>query len=251
MRIDWWTLALQAVNFLVLVWLLQRFLYRPVQAILARRREAAEKVFHEAATAKQQAEDERHSFESKEAGLTGEREAMLKEARAQIESERKESLAHAREKADELLAAAKAKIAEERKAAAQQVRGAASDLAIAIAKKLVSASGAPPATGAVLDRICGHLDGLPAHDLASLRGQLEDGTALEVTTAAPLVADEQKHWRETLTKRMGPGAKIEFGIDPSLISGAELHFPTAVLRFSWREALDAARRELTRDADAE
>ena len=35
MRIDWWTLALQAANFLVLVWLLQHFLYRPVQAIIA------------------------------------------------------------------------------------------------------------------------------------------------------------------------------------------------------------------------
>ena len=30
MRIDWWTLALQAVNVLILVWLLGRFLFRPV-----------------------------------------------------------------------------------------------------------------------------------------------------------------------------------------------------------------------------
>ena len=38
MRIDWWTLALQTVNVLVLVWLLGRFLFRPVMDIVAKRR---------------------------------------------------------------------------------------------------------------------------------------------------------------------------------------------------------------------
>ena len=35
MRFDWWTLALQTVNFAVLVWLLHRFLYRPVLRMIA------------------------------------------------------------------------------------------------------------------------------------------------------------------------------------------------------------------------
>ncbi|MEO0035300.1 MAG: synthase, partial [Pseudomonadota bacterium] len=38
MSLDWSSLALQTVNFLVLVWLLQRFLYRPVLAAIDRRR---------------------------------------------------------------------------------------------------------------------------------------------------------------------------------------------------------------------
>ena len=38
MRFDWTTLLLQTVNLLVLVWLLQRFLFRPVMAIIAERR---------------------------------------------------------------------------------------------------------------------------------------------------------------------------------------------------------------------
>ena len=38
MALDWSTLALEAVNFLILVWLLQRFLYRPVLAAIDRRR---------------------------------------------------------------------------------------------------------------------------------------------------------------------------------------------------------------------
>ena len=35
MQIDWWTLGLQAVNALVLVWLLAHFLFRPVVDAIA------------------------------------------------------------------------------------------------------------------------------------------------------------------------------------------------------------------------
>ena len=41
MKIDWWTLGLQAVNVLILVWLLSRFLFKPVAAIIAERQQAA------------------------------------------------------------------------------------------------------------------------------------------------------------------------------------------------------------------
>ena len=49
MRIDWTTLALQTINVLVLVWLLARFLFRPVMTIIAERRAAAEKLLADAA----------------------------------------------------------------------------------------------------------------------------------------------------------------------------------------------------------
>ena len=39
MQIDWTTLVLEIINFLVLVWILKRFLYKPVmEAIAARQR---------------------------------------------------------------------------------------------------------------------------------------------------------------------------------------------------------------------
>ena len=41
MQIDWWTLALQTINFLVLVWLLTHFLYRPVRQVIAERKALA------------------------------------------------------------------------------------------------------------------------------------------------------------------------------------------------------------------
>src|SRR3974390_2877415 len=43
MRIDLWTLGLQTVNVLILVWILSRFLFRPVMKVIDDRRAAAAK----------------------------------------------------------------------------------------------------------------------------------------------------------------------------------------------------------------
>ncbi|AOH87284.1 hypothetical protein AWL63_24355 (plasmid) [Sphingomonas panacis] len=52
MHIDWWTLALQAINVLILVWLLARFLYRPVMKVIADRQAAADALLSEAQSSK-------------------------------------------------------------------------------------------------------------------------------------------------------------------------------------------------------
>ena len=67
MRIDWWTLALQAANFLVLVWLLQHFLYRPVLGIIAERQQRTDGVIAEANAAKAAAEGLRAELEQQRA----------------------------------------------------------------------------------------------------------------------------------------------------------------------------------------
>ena len=42
MHIDWWTLAFQTVNVLVLIWILGRFFFRPVADIVAKRQAQAD-----------------------------------------------------------------------------------------------------------------------------------------------------------------------------------------------------------------
>jgi F-type H+-transporting ATPase subunit b len=43
MLIDWFTVAAQAINFLILVWLLKRFLYKPVLNAVDAREKAMRK----------------------------------------------------------------------------------------------------------------------------------------------------------------------------------------------------------------
>lgn len=48
MEFDWTTFTLEIINFLILVWILKRFLYRPVLDVIARRRAGIEKTLADA-----------------------------------------------------------------------------------------------------------------------------------------------------------------------------------------------------------
>src|SRR5210317_923131 len=101
MQIDWWTLGLQTINFLVVIWLLSRFLYRPIRKIIEER-EAADKAASDAAAQKlADAEKIRRTYEEKTAQFArdqADRDAAfhktLEEDRAKtLEATRKEAAA--------------------------------------------------------------------------------------------------------------------------------------------------------------
>ena len=74
MLIDWFTVAAQVLNFLILVWLLKRFLYRPIlDAIDAREKRIALAELADAAAKRTEAEQERDEFQHKNAAFEQQR----------------------------------------------------------------------------------------------------------------------------------------------------------------------------------
>jgi F-type H+-transporting ATPase subunit b len=73
MHLDWWTLALQTVNVLVLIWILARFFFRPIKAIVAKRQEETSKLFADAAAARKAAADARSEAETARAEVASPR----------------------------------------------------------------------------------------------------------------------------------------------------------------------------------
>ena len=103
MSIDWITVAAQIANFLVLVWLLKRFLYRPIldgidarEAEIASRMQEAVQARHKAEQAEAEYRQKLRSQQSQDADLSeairkaaeDKRDAILAEAREQQERER-------------------------------------------------------------------------------------------------------------------------------------------------------------------
>ena len=58
MKFDWWTFLLQTINVAVLIWILQRFLFKPIQTLIMQRQQAIQQSTDAAIAAKQQAEQE-------------------------------------------------------------------------------------------------------------------------------------------------------------------------------------------------
>jgi len=251
MQIDWWTFGLQAINFLVLVWLLQRFLYRPVLAVIARRRAEAEKSFQEAGRREALADKARHEAEAERSSEVAARDKMMAGARAEMEGERKKMIEQARNDAAAIADAARAKIGEERGEALKSLRAKAIDLGVDVANQLLAQTVSKSLNDVFLERICGHLAELSAERRAELESEIGRDGKLTVVTAAALDKPEQDRWRKEIGGALKAKPATDFAVDPALIAGAELRFRNAILRFSWRDSVEQARRELKSRADAQ
>jgi F-type H+-transporting ATPase subunit b len=231
MHIDFWTLALQTINVLVLVWLLARFLFRPVAAIIAERRAAADKLLADAAAQLQQTSDAAAALAKQRDGVAGEAQRVLAEARATAEAERATLLQHASDAASRLQADAQQAITRDQHAMREALEREASDLALTIAARLLKRVPAAALTHAFMESLAATLETDPTRN--SLLG-----TTLELRSATQLDGAAQADCRAILSRILGAGVELSFRTDPTLIAGVELAAPHALIRNSWRADLD-------------
>src|SRR5690242_9226344 len=119
---DWWTLAFQAINFLILAWLLAHFLYRPVMEIMARRKGEIERAYADVAAAKAAADSVRAEYEVARADAAKAAARMMDEAKEAAARERNAIVDQARADAENIAAAARNRIAREREGVERQLR---------------------------------------------------------------------------------------------------------------------------------
>ncbi len=102
MQIDWFTFAAQIANFLVLVWLLKRFLYGPIVHAMTEREERIADRFEEAREKEATAEAEAAEYRQKQEEIESIREKKIKEAEREAEERRRELIEKARAEVDRL-----------------------------------------------------------------------------------------------------------------------------------------------------
>jgi len=239
MDLDWRTLVLQTVNVLILIWLLKKFFWQPVAAMIEQRRVTAKNLL-DAAQAKQDAAAAALAeITATRAGFAQERAAILAAAQAEAEQAREASLKETTQAADALEAAAQARIAAARKSAEAAWRERASQLAVEIAGRLAARlEGA-----AVLEAFLGWL----LKEIAALPPALRQAETLELVSATPLPPDAQADCQRRIAQAFGGAALLTFKTDPALIAGLELRGPNLLVRNSWRADLDRIRAELAHD----
>jgi len=232
MTIDFWGLGIQAINVVILVWLLSRLFWRPVANAIARRQQVMAVQLKEAKN--QQAKADRTLSEVTElrAGIAAEREAML--ARAEIEAQ--ESAKSVREETHresaKLIDAAKQTIARDTELAAKSQAAKAAILSVEIASKLLIRLDTPVVHEAFLTILIDAIKQMPAEDRKALTGADTD-----LVSAADLTSDEQIRVTKAVHEALQDSPKLQFVTDPHLIAGLELRTTHFVLHNSWQADL--------------
>ena len=135
--VDGWKLAFQVINFLILLYLLNRFLFKPVLARLDERSEKIAKGLEDAEVAARDRELARAEREAAVAEARKEANEMIARANKIAEDTRNEILTSARAEADKVSTRAREEIVAEKDKAMAEIRGQVAELALAAAGKLV------------------------------------------------------------------------------------------------------------------
>jgi F-type H+-transporting ATPase subunit b len=134
------TLLLQAVNFLILIAVLHRFLYKPLTQFLANRAEGIRRSLEEAKAAREEAARAKQEFEAQIAAARREASAMRETALKEVEEERQRLLKASRDEAARLVTEARSQIAQEVKRARTELRAEVVGLSLGVAERVIGRS---------------------------------------------------------------------------------------------------------------
>jgi F-type H+-transporting ATPase subunit b len=242
MHFDLWTLALQTINVVILVWLLSRFLYRPLLAVVDGRRAEIRKVEDDAERARQEATGLRAEAAAAATATAAERQQLIAQAQAIARREAEAELAKASEQIRKLEEDAAAGIAKARHAAEAELTETANTLAIDIARRLLRRLPADVTFAGFLDGLCKEARELPP--------QLRDGFRGEVALVSPaaLGPEALARARTALETAFGFPLALTPQVDATLLAGLELRAALAVVSNTWKADLDQIAKDLRRDS---
>jgi len=223
MLIDWFTVSAQVVNFLILVWLLKRFLYKPiVHAIDAREKRIAAELA-DADARKAEAQRERDEFQQKNEEFDQQRDDLLSKAKDEVKAERQRLLEEARQAADALRAKRQDALKREHQSLNEEITRRTREEVFAIARKTLTdlaGTNLEKRLGEVFTRRLRELDGGAKESLATAL-QTSPKPAL-VRSAFELPAEQRAAIEHTLNETFSAEIHVRFETAPDVISGIEL-----------------------------
>jgi F-type H+-transporting ATPase subunit b len=223
MLIDWFTVGAQALNFGILVWLLKRFLYKPIlNAIDAREKRIAAELA-DADARRAEAQKERDEFETKNEEFSQQRAALLSKATSEAKAERQRLLDDARKAAGALRARLGEALRRDAAKLYHAICSRTEQEVFAIARKALT----DLATTALEERISEvFIRRLRTMDAKAKEGLSEAlQTASEpalVRSAYDLSAAQRAAIQKTLIETFSAEVRVRFETAPELISGIEL-----------------------------
>jgi F-type H+-transporting ATPase subunit b len=223
MLIDWFTVGAQALNFVVLVWLMKHFLYQPVQnAIAAREKRIADQIADAAAKEKQAAAESK-TFEDKNAAFDQQRAGLLVKATADAKAEGAR-LADVAQKAAVVLAAKHQEALARQAAHLQQtIAGRAAHEVFAVARKTLADLADVDLESRMVAVLTRHLRELSDPAKAQLAEVLKPGaeSALVLSTFA-LPADQQALIQDAINNCFSADVPLRFETARDAVCGIEL-----------------------------
>lgn len=238
MELNWPTFVLEIVNFLILIWILKRFLYKPVLAAIARRKSAIDKTLADAKARQEDARALEEQYRNRLATWEAEKEQMRMDVQGEIGAQRekmmaalRESLAQEREKAR----AVEQKRLNDLEARAEEVsrtKGAQ------FTAKLLTRFLSPEMESRIVTLVLEDIPQLPPQQMHAIRTAVQGGErSIKIISAFPLDLTQRDALARGIHTVVQDHVAIDFKEDSRLLAGVRISIGPWVLHANIEDEL--------------
>jgi F-type H+-transporting ATPase subunit b len=223
MLIDWFTVCAQAANFLILVWLLKRFLYRPVLTAIDTREKLIAGQLQEAAAKKIEAQREHDDFQHKNEEFDRQRASMLGLAVDSVKTERQKLLDVARRDSETLRSKLQDSVNTERENLNREIVGRAQQEVFAVTRKVLADLSSTSLETALGEVFIGRLRALAGSAKEELvNGLTHTSESACVRSTFDLTTDQKVAIQNVVNQMATAKIPLRFELAANLICGVEL-----------------------------
>jgi len=232
MLIDWFTVGAQALNFLILVWLMKRFLYKPVLHAIDEREKRIAAELADAAAKKADAQKAREEFQHKNETFDQQRDALLSKAINEANAERQRLLDDARKAADALSAKRMDALRHDAHQLNQAIARRTQHEVFAIARKALTDLASTGLEDRATDVFTRRVRTIDDKAKACLAEALKTASSAALVRSAFDLAPEQRAAiQKALNETFSADIHLRFETAPDLVSGIE--FTTNGQKVAW------------------
>ncbi len=222
MLIDWFTVGAQALNFIILLWLMKRFLYAPILHALDAREQRIAAELKDADAKKTEANKQREEFEGKNAAFDQQRAELLSKATDEVKSQAQAMLDTTRKTADDWAAKRQEALRTQADELGRGIEDSARNEVVAITRKalqdLATTDLESSMVGIFMQRL-GALDGQAKQDLVAA---LKTSSPPTISSARTLPTEQQEAIQKMLHEAFSSDTPLSFDVRPDLVCGIEL-----------------------------
>ena len=223
MLIDWFTVCAQALNFLILVWLLKRFLYKPILDAIDVREKRIAAELADADAKKAEAKKERDEFQRKNEEFDQQRAALLSKAVDEAKTERQRLLDEARQESDGARARGQEALRSDLQSLSGEITRRTRDEVFAIARKTLADLAAASLEEQMADVFVRRLRALNDGEKDGLKSAFKAASgAVAVRSTFDLPAAQRSAIESAIKETLAMEIPVRFETAPDLVSGIEL-----------------------------
>lgn len=222
MLIDWFTVIAQIINFLILVWLLKRYLYNPILTALDEREKKITALLKDADNAKTDAQREKEEFQSKNDKFDKERKNLFAKVSEEAADQQKRLFNEAHNELEAFRLKQLESLRSEYRELGQEIALRTQQEIFNIAKKTLSDLANVKLEQSITEVFIKQLSNLGSDEKKLLASAVKSSRHVRVQSVFELVPDQRIEIERTMNEKIAVETGIEFETVPELVSGIEL-----------------------------